>query len=245
MRLARPAAVLALALLLTSGAGAATRGAGSAESLAAPKKLHGFLLRANEPAVDTFTRTPSFAWTPVAGASRYEFQIATSRTFASSALLTRKTTRIPALSLGISLPWMTGTPYSLYARVRGLLPDGSPGSWSAPFGFNMRWTSLPAQLEAPAGMVRWSPVDGATAYQVWYLDAGKVFQTQTTVADEREYYAFHQDPSWTSTVHWRIRAVRALYGGTLNSLPAVSYGPWSQTFTSGNPPPTTGRLADV
>ena len=140
---------------------------------------------------------------------------------------------------------MTGTPYSLYARVRGLLPDGSPGSWSTPFGFNMRWTSLPAQLDAPAGLVRWSPVDGATAYQVWYLDAGKVFQTQTTVADEREYYSFHQDPAWTSTVHWRIRAVRALYGGTLNSLPAVSYGPWSPTYTSGNPPFATGPLAAV
>ena len=30
----------------------------------------------------------------------------------------------------------------------------------------------------------------------------------TNVADEREFYTFHQAASWLSTVHWRIRAVR-------------------------------------
>jgi hypothetical protein len=242
MRLARPAAVLALSLLLTSGAGAATRGTSTSSGLAAPQQLHGFLLRANEPAADTFTRTPSFAWRPVAGSKRYEFQLATSRTFSSGALLTRRTTRVPAVSVAVALPWMTGTPYSLYARVRGLEPNGAPGPWGTPVGFNMRWTTLPEQLAAPPGLVHWSPVDGATSYEVWYLDANKIFRTQTTVADEREYYTFHQNPAWTQTVHWRVRAVRDLYGAVLNKLPAVSYGPWSPTFTSTNPPLATGNL---
>ena len=184
MRFARPAAVVLLALLLVSGAGAATRAQSS--SLAAPKNLHGFLLRANEPSRDTFTRTPSFSWQPVAGASRYEFQLGTARAFGSGALLARKTTRTPAVSLAIALPWITGTPYSVYARVRGLTPNGSPSAWSRTFGFNMRWTTLPTPLDAVPGLIRWTTVEGATAYQVWYLDPIKLFKTETTVADERD-----------------------------------------------------------
>src|SRR5438045_8827951 len=103
MRLARPAAIFVLALLLASGAEAATRG--HSPSFAPPQNLRGFLLRADEPAQDTFSRTPSFAWRPVAGVNRYEFQLATARGFGSGALLARKTTRPPAASLAISLPW--------------------------------------------------------------------------------------------------------------------------------------------
>ena len=50
---------------------------------AAPQDLHGFMLRADEPSADTFTRTPSFAWNPVPGAKTYQFELATSRNFAS------------------------------------------------------------------------------------------------------------------------------------------------------------------
>ena len=64
------------------------------------------------------------------------------------------------------------------------------------------------------------------------LEAGKVFSTKTNAADQREYYAFHQDPSWTGVVHWRVRASRILSGKVQNELPAVSYGPWSPVFTS-------------
>ena len=130
---------------------------------------------------DTFTRTPSFAWQPVMGANRYEFQLASSRGRSGPVpLLARKTTRTPAVSLAISLPWITGTPYSLFARVRALAPNGAPTPWSELFGFNMRWTNLPTPLEAAPGLIRWTPVDGATAYQVWYLEPNKIFKTQTT-----------------------------------------------------------------
>jgi hypothetical protein len=53
----------------------------------APTKLHGFLLRADEPAQHAFARTPSFAWNPVAGATRYQFQLSTSSTFRESGLV--------------------------------------------------------------------------------------------------------------------------------------------------------------
>jgi hypothetical protein len=248
MRFSRLALALAAAFLLVSGAAAAERSSGPA--LRGPQDLHGFLLRADEPRQETFTRTPSFAWQPVAGAKRYEFQLATSRSFASGALLARKTTNAPVVSLALALPWITGTPYSVYARVRAIATDGNAGPWSPLFGFNVRWSNVPQPLDAPPGLVRWSTVDGATGYQVWFLDPNRIFRTATNVADEREYYTFHQDPTWTGTVHWRVRAIRALYGvdssnGARNGLPETSFGPWSPVYTATNPAFTHGPLTAV
>src|SRR5919198_754652 len=67
MRVLTLAAVSLSLLALASAAGAATPVRGSA-----PKHLHGFLLRADEPVEDSFARTPSFAWDPVAGAVGYQ-----------------------------------------------------------------------------------------------------------------------------------------------------------------------------
>jgi hypothetical protein len=226
MRLAR-LTVVALAALVVAPA---------AHALPAPKNLKPFLLRVDEPASTTFARTPSFSWAPVRGAKRYEFELATSQRFGDAQLIwTSDKIKSPVATVPVTLPWMSGTPYGFYARVRGLTAKG-PSKWSAAYGFNMRWPTVPAALPAHNGLVRWSTVEGATSYQVWYLDAGKVFATKTNAADQREYYAFHQDPSWTGVVHWRVRASRVLSGSVKNELPAVSYGPWSPVFTSHNTP---------
>jgi hypothetical protein len=248
----RLAVLLLLALTVASGATAATRsGASATGTLGAPQDLHGFLLRADEASADTFSRTPSFAWKPVRGAVRYEFELSSARTFASGAIITRETgLTSPAASLRVALPWFSGTPYSLYAHVRGIAPSGAVGPWSAPFGFNMRWSGMPTPMSAPPGLLRWATVDGATEYNVWLLDANKIITSESNVADEREYYTFHQQAKYSGTVHWRIRAVRALYGLTStgtqkNGVPVVTYGPWSPVYTSTNPTFATGTLKAV
>jgi hypothetical protein len=214
----------------------------------APTGLRAFLLRADEPVLDSFPRTPSFAWTPYYNARSYDFELATGRSFDESTIVwstaTRsKPLRVPAVAIPIALPWMTGDPYALYAHVRAHTATGVT-RWSAPFGFNMRWKSLPQQmLPDIAGLVRWQPVEGATSYEVWFVDAGKVITTTTNVADEREYFSFHQSLTWTATVQWRVRAVRKLYGALPNSLPVVSVGPWTQTFVSANPLVSTGPMS--
>jgi hypothetical protein len=224
MRLARLTAVVFAALVA----------APAAHALPAPKKLKPFLLRADEPAATTFSRTPSFSWAPVRGAKSYEFELATSPKFGEAQLVwTSDKIKSPVATIPVTLPWMSGTPYGFYARVRALTTKGL-SRWSGAYGFNMRWATLPAALPGANGLVRWSTVEGATSYQVWYLDAGKVFATKTNAADQREYYAFHEDPSWTGVVHWRVRASRVLSGTIKNELPAVSYGPWSPVFTSFN-----------
>ena len=214
---------------------------------AAPTGLRAFLLRADEPVTDAFPRTPSFAWNPYARAKSYDFEIATSKTFDDSSIVwstdSRKTPlAVPAIAIPVALPWMTGSPYALYAHVRAHTPSGLT-AWSTPFGFNMRWKALPEQvLPTIPGLVRWKPIEGATSYEVWFVDVGKVITTSTNVADEREYYSFHPDIQWTGVIQWRVRAVRKLYGSLPNGLPIVSVGPWSPTFVSSNPSFATGPI---
>jgi len=222
--------------------------------LKTPTNVHGFLAdkQSGDP---TFSRTPSFAWNAVHGAAKYEFALSTSPLFSSSGLIWDDSTlTTPVAAVPIALPWITGNPHSLYARVRALGSNGSVGPWSSSYGFDMRWTGdgIPTPLPAADGLVRWTPIDGATAYQVWYgntnlMGSGKskIFQTTTNSADEREYYTFHTGSSFISSVYWRIRAVRRVDFTPTNKLPTVSYGPWSPVYTSVNSPFQTGPFANL
>ena len=149
--------------------------------------------------------------------------------------------RIPATSVNLVLPWFTGKPYALWAHVRAVTTRGAT-AWSKPFGFNVRWESTPVPQPAKPGLVRWKPVEGATAYDVWYPDIRKVIRTHTNVADQRELYTFHLEDSWWQLVRWRVRPVRQVVGSLPNGLPAVSYGPWSPTYATSNPAWAAGKL---
>ena len=74
--------------------------------------------------------------------------------------------------------------------------------------------------------------------------ASKIFNTATNVADEREYYTFHQPVTagGTWTVVWRVRALRTVYGALNNALPSVTYGPWSPAYVNHNGPITSGTF---
>jgi hypothetical protein len=258
----------------------------------APKSLHGFQLRPNEPVSHSFSRTPAFAWAPVRGAACYEFELATSRAFGDSSIVWSNVStdvhsgrhctpvtanfplanapgqegasgaeaaqqtvsvkiapiKIPAVSIDLVLPWFTGRPYALYAHVRSVTTEGA-SSWSRPFGFNMRWEDAPVPLATKPGLVRWTPVEGATGYEVWYGGRGptgtiinKIVQTHTNVADQRDVHTFHLDEGWWRTVEWRVRAMRVVVGAAPNGLPAVSYGPWTNIYATTNPPWSSGKL---
>ena len=191
---------------------------------------------ASSPTAPAATTTPATTTTTTAAAAP-----AASTTSDPAVQSTIPPLRVPAVSIDIALPWFTGTPYALFAHVRAITAGGAT-NWSRAFGFNMRWPEIAQPQKTEAGLIRWTPVAGATSYQVWYTDAGKVFATHTNVADEREYYTFHTDASWTATVHWRVRAIRRVFGDIPNGLPAVSFGPWSPIYTTTNPALNTGPL---
>jgi hypothetical protein len=214
-----------------------------ANAAPAPAKLRPFLLRADEAPAHTFPRTPSFAWKPVRSAVRYEFELATKSNFADASLIwTSISLKMPTAAIPIALPWMTGSPYALWAHVRAVTRKGV-SRWSPAYGFNMRWTNVPKADLSPPGLVRWEPVEGATGYHVWFLGPNKRVATKTNVADEREHWTFHQQSPWTGVVRWRVRAVRSKIGATVNGMPAVSYGPWSPIYVELNPPMSSGTMS--
>jgi hypothetical protein len=241
--------VLTLAALCLTLLGAASAAdAATPVKGRAPTKLHGFLLRADEPIATSFPRTPSFAWNPVAGAVRYQFQLSTSSSFRDSGLLyTASNLTTPVAAPTLTLPWITGNPHALFARVRAIKRSSST-PWSAAFGFDVEPAAAPKPLPSEPGLLRWTPVEGADMYQVWLIDinnpTAKMEMSLTNVLDEREFYTFHRSASWTGTIRWRIRALRMDNDPALrqNQLPAVTYGPWSPVYSSSNPPYTTGPI---
>src|SRR5579862_6727693 len=211
-----------LVTLFASLAVAMLAGASSA-ALPAPTGLHGFMLVANEPSTTTFHQTPSFAWKPVSGAERYELQLSLSSTFRDSGLLyDSRNLFTPVAAPPLTLPWITGSPHSLYARVRALFGGDKVSAWSQPFGFDVVAPAAPAQLASYPGLLRWNTVDGADAYEVWLIDKLPVTQqievVRTNVLDERDVF------------------------GAQNGIPAASYGPWSPVYESSNTAPVDGAI---
>jgi hypothetical protein len=236
-------AVISLAALAVTG----SVQAGLAAAPPAPKGLKAFLLRANEPAQHEFSRTPAFSWAPVRGTIRYEFELSKNPSFTESGIFwSDEKVKAPAVSIPVALPWLTGSPYAVYARVRAITARGV-SAWSKSYGFNIRWGNLPQQLPSDPGMSRWTVVQGATSYHVWFVDVfpGKVVATKTNAVDHREFYSFHQQAAFSGTVRFRVRAVRNLYGSIPTGLPAVSHGPWSPVFVSSNPAINGGVVAPV
>jgi hypothetical protein len=157
-------AACALALVVAASA------SGSTQPLQAPQGLHAFQYVTDEgvKADHTYAEMPAFAWVPVRGARRYEIQLATSRRFSDATLLYEKVATAPVASIQLQLPWLTGNPYGIWARVRA--SSGTRTSqWSAPFGFNMQWQNVPERRASAEGLIRWSAVAGATGYEVLYL----------------------------------------------------------------------------
>ena len=110
----------------------------------------------------------------------------------------------------------------------------------------MRQTEVPRPVTSYPGLLRWTPVEGATAYDVWLIDIPKLVRIFGNVMDEREFYTFHQANPWMSKVRWRIRTVRSdqSQGGQVraNGLPVSSFGGWSPVYESVNPPFAVGEL---
>ena len=204
--------------------------------------LRAFALRADAPVTHTFTARPR-SLVPVPGAKTYQFELSTSRGSRDNGIVwSTKGLTTPAVSIPVSLPWITGNPYSLYAHVRAITARarqaGARRSASTCAGRRCPTPITPAY----PGLLRWSAVPGANAYMLWLVDAGKVFTTRSNMADEREYYTLHQGAAYSSVVHWRVRPMRWLYGQTDNGIPSVSYGPWSPIYTSYNPPFQAGPV---
>ena len=234
-RIGRLSILLGLFVAVTAG----TLAGASTAAVAAPTGLHGFMLSASESS-STFHQTPSFAWRPSIGAVRYELQISQSPTFQDNGMLfDGKSFLTPVAAPDLALPWITGNPHSLYARVRAILARGGTSPWSSDYGFDVVPPAPPTSMSSYNGLLRWSPVQGATGYDVWIVDKGKVEPVSTNVFDEREYYG---SASWNGSVHWRVRATRINVVGRLNGMPVSTHGAWSPVYTANGTAPANAPL---
>jgi hypothetical protein len=118
---------------------------------------------------------PVFAWTPVAGADHYEFQVSADSGMNSPVLghgdddFFTKNTRATLVK---TVP--NGT---YYWRVRSITADGAVSAWTPPRSFKKQWTAA-ATLQTPSSgssivfpssplRLGWTPVPGAASYQVY------------------------------------------------------------------------------
>jgi len=243
MKLAFFACAIALAFT-------ATAGGSPSKPPAAPVGLHAFELKPDERVKHTYALMPAFSWNAVRDASTYELQLATSRAFSDATVLYEKSYDAPVASIQLQVPWMTGRPYALWVRVRAVT-DAGTSRWGSPFGFNTEWQDVPNKIDkqTPNGLIRWSPVDGATGYQVWFMNAPRGLQTHfttlTNVADEREYWTFHS--AAPRTILWRVRAIRLVSSSSSlpNGIQVVRYGRYSDIFTTTTSAMSAGKIHAV
>jgi hypothetical protein len=117
---------------------------------------------------------PAFAWTRVATADRYEFQISANVGMSSPVLGSGADdffTRNTRATLTKAIP--NGT---YYWRVRALGADGSVSRWTAPRSFRKKWNGHPVIQTPGSGdtrtfptspvVLKWSGVTGAALYLV-------------------------------------------------------------------------------
>jgi protein-S-isoprenylcysteine O-methyltransferase Ste14 len=154
--------LLAAGLLLSSGAGA--RGPARLKAPVPISPVGGAQV----------ALVPSFAWNPVPGADRYEFQIAADAGFNAPVLgaghdrfFTRNTRATLKKTVPNGLYWW---------RVRASKPNGATSPWSRGRSLRKSWTAR-AALQSPSNgsvvaypltplRLAWSPVLGATSYEV-------------------------------------------------------------------------------
>ena len=244
--LARPLAVLVVALVPAPAASAAK-----------PANLHGFLLKSNESvSPHIFARTPSFAWSPFTGAVAV-------RVPALDEHERSLTTRSSGRTTDLKAPLDDGADHApLDRRARAATAgsracaDSSPAT-SPPveraYGFDMRPPGAPTASRVGTnpqpGMVRWTPIDGATAYEVVFPSSSARAKSRRSRPRRRQPTCASTTPSTTTRqsshqgvvniVYWRVRAVREPAGKPKNDLPVVSYGPWSSGERNVEPGITT------
>jgi hypothetical protein len=153
----------------------------------------------------------------IQGADHYEFELARNQAFDDQDKVYKTT--VPRIVPWGATPQDLLEPGTWFWRVRAIDHDDLAGSWSDT-------SSLTAQAPAPAisassstmgvgGTVEWSPVEGATGYEIaWSSDAGFGSGVTTNQTKQTAYYI---PATAAGSLYWRVRA----------QVGATSYTEWS------------------
>jgi hypothetical protein len=165
----------------------------------------------------TFFDQPTFRWSPVLGARKYEFQVAQDPSFGTP--IDDVTTDATAYSSNTTYPADT----VLYWRVRASDENGIGLTWSATGTFQKTLTApVPSPTNDTAGeylpVWTWSSVNGAVSYD---LSIDQPDGTTRNFTDFRMPATSFQTLTGTGVFHWRVRAEFPKQGT------GTTPGPWS------------------
>ena len=193
--------VALLAVLSLAPAGSRARARRAQGSPRGRKGLRAFLLRADEPTTDVYPRTPSFAWKPVRGDAALRVPALDEQPLPRQR---HRLQRPPGEGAGDRRPdaRCRGSPASRTRSTPACAPSRRPARrrGADEFGFNMRWPDAARADELGPGLLRWTPVAGATSTRSGSRTCRRWISTSTNVADQREYYSFHPDAKWTGSL---------------------------------------------
>ena len=158
---------------------------------------------------------PAFAWNGVAGAARYQFQLAADPNFNSPLfnISTRNTRATPEKTVP------NGT---YYWRVASIDSGGSVSNWSAVMSIEKNWAETPtlstpadgAMISFPADplVLRWNPVPGAAKYRVFLARDEALASLVTSNGDPWEVQATNLAANVllsSNTYYWAITPLDA------------------------------------
>lgn len=196
-------------------------------------------------------RRAELGWTPITGASRYEFQV--SRSSNMTPILEERKLSSPRIALKIR-------PGTYYYRVRGLDQTGTPGPWSAVDGFIVN-PRAPEPRNPPSGAVvkdevpddglrfQWAEAVKGTQYLFEVHDQkGRIFERSVNGTEVEwkpiqsgkfRWRVGFQTPGgaeWSEfrTIEVSDSAVRGLVGVSSGSAVAPGWG-WSAPTTGLSP----------
>jgi hypothetical protein len=169
----------------------------------------------------TFSLPPTFNWESLPGARKYQLQVASEPTFASSTKLDDITTALTEYTA----QKMYVASKTLYWHVLAFDENNNPLSWSATrtFEIDLEQPTLdpatPTLGDASLPVLRWFPVPGAVSYSLRIHEPNDT--TPNTYAGFPSTAASFEQITGTGLFTWEIRAdFPKLTGGT-------TPGPWS------------------
>ena len=162
--------------------------------------------------ISTTDTTPAFSWTAVAGATRYEIQIADS----AADLDLNPTVDDKNVSGTSYTPTALTNKQTHHWRVRAVDGDGQAGAWSGTQTLNINFDTVsglnPANGSSTTDITpefSWTAVTGATRYEIQIADSAANLEINPTVDDKNVSGASYTPTALTNLqmYHWRVRAV--------------------------------------
>jgi hypothetical protein len=161
---------------------------------------------------------PVFSWTPVAGAERYEFEIAADPGF-NSLVLGFPTN--PYFTRNTSATLVKSAPNGAYWwRVRAVGSDGSVSPWSTSMSIEKDWADRPSLLAPAEGAtftyptdhfrLEWAPVPGAWKYALSVAtdpDLGSLVWSGGPVETQATAFTLSKPLTPDKTYYWGITPI--------------------------------------